>query len=253
MKRCLLVLSFLLGLSLSALADAAPTQEEVDVLVEREMFKFIHAEDWHAAVAYWKQRGATDEMLYNSFAKVARKTMNAPSRSEESRKCRQAVDSMVSFCPRPDGLTNILFVAEHAGNDELRGHAIWAWHAKVDTNQFLDWAERVAPDPNLGFRASAELMSCLGEEFKKVGNDRKKWSRLHRIVARHLEAGGKGALSADRVLLRNDTGYEQSALHRKTVLLLLDPERSPLKGNPFVDRRHVEGEYRRMNERLLGK
>ena len=33
------------------------TQAEVDVIVEREMFKFIHHDDWMDAIRYWKERG----------------------------------------------------------------------------------------------------------------------------------------------------------------------------------------------------
>ena len=50
------------------------TQAEADVVVEREMFKFIHHDDWMDAIKYWKERGITDEMFAESYAKIARRT-----------------------------------------------------------------------------------------------------------------------------------------------------------------------------------
>jgi len=243
MKRIVAVILIAAVAALAMVADKPLTQEEFDVIVEREMFKFRHHDDWVAEVDYWKRRGATDEMFAEAYAKIARRTMDIP--QDDENKCCRSICCVARFSSQEHVLTNLMFIAENSKIDAVRERAIWAWHSKVPSERFLNFAERMVVTTNLGYRAAAELMSCLYEDCKTIGKrDVQLRDHMLRSVKRHLEVGGKGSVVADQVLLRCDEQYENSDFRKQVARMMLDPISSPLKGNPYVDQRKEEAKFR---------
>ena len=246
--KCFLAATLVAVLSwglLAGVAGTTPTQEEFDEIVDREMFKFIHGEDYRSEVRYWKSRGVTDEMFGKAYVKIARRTINDPVRYDH--KCEQSIDGIAEFCTGEMQLTNLLFLAEHAGVDAVRSHAIWVLSTKTTPVYFTAFAERVVASTNLGFHAAGALMSGLSESYVKIDPQNIVWKRrIIKTLRRHLEVGGKGSAIADHALVRHDKTYAKSEFRRKMAERMLDPQRSPLKGNEWIDRRRVEEDLRRV-------
>ena len=90
-------------------------------------------------------------------------------------------------------------------------------------------------------------MSGLSESYAKIEPQNMVWKRrIIQTLRRHLEVGGKGSAIADHALVRHDKTYAKSEFRRKMAERMLDPQRSPLKGNEWIDRRRVEEEFRRV-------
>ena len=221
------------------------TQAELDVYVDREMFKFIHGEDYRSAIEWLKAKGATDEMLGRAYAKVARQ--NLDSSVQRGRKCHRAIEGVANFCNGEERLTNLLYFAEHVKVDNVRAHAIWLLSRKTTPVNFTAFAERVVASTNLGFHAAGALMSGLSESYAKIEPQNMVWKRrIIQTLRRHLEVGGKGSAIADHALVRHDKTYAKSEFRRKMAERLLDPQRSPLKGNEWIYRQRFEEELRRL-------
>lgn len=227
----------------AGVVGTTPTQVEVDEIVENEMFKYMHGWDYIGAVKYWKNRGVTDEMFGKAYAKVARKTLH--SLEEKGSKCYRAIDGVARFSAGEEQLTNLLYFAEHVAADNVRAHAIWVLSTKTPPVYFTAFAERVVASTNLGFHAAGALMSGLSESYVKIDPQNLAWKRrIIQALRRHLEVGGKGSAIADHALVRHDKTYAKSEFRRKMAERMLDPQRSPLKGNEWINRRRFEEELR---------
>ena len=229
----------------AGVAGTTPTQEEFDEIVDREMFKYMHGWDYADAVNYWRKRGVTDEMFGKAYVKIARRTMNEPVGYDN--KCSKAIDGIVEFCSGEMLLTNLLFLAEHTTYDRDRAYAIIKLARNTKPAYFTAFAERLVASTNLDFHAAGALMSGLSESYEKIDPQNIVWKRrIIQTLRRHLEVGGKGSAIADHALVRHDKTYAKSEFRRKMAERMLDPQRSPLKGNEWIGRRRVEEELRRV-------
>ena len=241
--KCLVSVLFLLVSAGVAFGEKPPTQEEFDEIVDREMFKYMHGWDYRDAVNYWKKRGVTDEMFGKAYVKIARRTMNEPVGSDN--KCSKAIDGIVEYCSGEMLLTNLLFLAEHTTYDRDRSYAIIKLARNTKPEYFTAFAERVVASTNLDFHAAGALMSGLSESYEKIDPQNIVWKRrIIQTLRRHLEVGGKGSAIADHALVRHDKTYAKSEFRRTMAERLLDPQRSPLKGNEWIYRRQFEEELR---------
>ena len=246
--KCLVSVLFLLVSAGVAFGEKPPTQEEFDEIVDREMFKFIHGEDYRSEVRYWKSRGVTDEMFGKAYVKIARRTINDPVRYDH--KCEQSIDGIAEFCSGEMQLTNLLFMAEHARVDAVRSHAIWVLSTKTTPVYFTAFAERVVASTNLGHRAASQLMSCLSDVYPKIDAHNVVWRRrVLQTIRRHLEVGGKGSVIADRTLSDYDRQYRDSEFRKRVAERILDPLKSPIKGDKCIRRKEIEEEFRRVLKR----
>ena len=245
MKCCLM---FLLAVATAGVTFAEKpqmTQAELDVYVDREMFKFIHGEDYRSAIEWLKAKGATDEMLGKAYAKVARQ--NLDSSVQRGRKCYRAIEGVANFCTGDERLTNLLYFAEHVKVDNVRAHAIWLLARKTTPVNFTAFAERVVASTNLGFRAGAALMSGLSEAYANIDQKNLVWKRrILQALRRHLEVGGKGSVIADRALTDYDEEYRVSEFRKQVAERILNPKTSPLNGNQYIKRSLVEEEFRKV-------
>lgn len=252
MKRCLLFLFLFLGLNLPTLAEPAPTQEEVDVLVEQKMFRFIHHDDWTGAIRAWKKRGVTDEMFAEAYIKIAKRYMDAPEGTEESRKGRSAImDGIRTFASR-EQLTNLVYIVENTRQDFIRQDAVSAYYRRNEGSQeFLDLAEKVLARKDLSLQVVEQVF--LGLELDVVYS--KSVSPAYRkralaIARGQIEKAGVPVVAADGLLSRSDPDYPGSPLQKKAIKQILDPVKSPMLKARKDWRDETLERYRKMQKNL---
>jgi len=199
-------------------------------------------------VDYWKRRGATDEMFAEAYAKIARRTMNAPEGTEDSFKCHRALCDGLRVHANERQLTNLTYVAEHSTNDVVRDAAIWSFHErKACTMDYLDFAQKLLASTNMSQRVGSSIFSCMGLDMRKGNDCPAKYRTVVVNVARgHIARGGVAVLSADALLLRNDPDYGSSVLHSKAIrdiLVELKSDKCKLPGN---NKREIIKRYEQM-------
>ena len=229
------------------------TQAEADVVVEREMFKFIHHDDWMDAIKYWKERGITDEMFAESYAKIARRTMNAPEGTKEHRMCSWAVGDGLRHHANEQQLTNLIYIAECASNTLVRQTAIHAFYTRTTkTHQYLDFVERQLKRKDLNYGICSTLFVGLRLDYdaqpKKAVKLRE---RIAMIALDQVLKKGPALVSADILLRQSYPDYANSSFHKQAVETILDPQKSPLSGlRGEKNRRDMFEKYRAERKRF---
>ena len=253
-KKCFFVSLLMVSLVGRAFAEKPQmTQAEADVVVEREMFKFIHHDDWMDAIKYWKERGITDEMFAESYAKIARRTMNAPEGTKEHRMCSWAVGDGLRHHANEQQLTNLIYIVECSTNRMIRKYAIDSYHSrKARTSEYLDFVERILKKENVDSEIGNRLFVGMELDYGALPNEAAKLrERIARIALDQVLTNGKSIVAADLLLKRYYRNYENSLFHRRAVDYILDSKNSPLfKMRDERGRSDMVDQYRKEQRRM---
>lgn len=252
MGKCMGVFLLAFSLLLPVLADECPTQDEFDIIVEREMFKFIHGRDWQSAVSFWKKKGVTDDMFVKSYIKIAKQNMDAPEGSEAHRKCVWSITNGIRVHASQGQLTNLVEIATKARMDDMRTAAISAYYDRTQgTSEFLDFAESVLEGPNVTVAVASNVFRGLSMDLKGLKPEsHERRARILGLARRQIERGGGGIVSADVLLERNDPAYSKSLLRKKAVRSILSPDKSPILNARKDWREATMDRYRDVQKRL---
>ena len=231
------------------------TQAEADVIVEREMFKFIHHDDWMDAIKYWKERGITDEMFAESYAKIARRTMNAPEGTKEHRMCSWAVGDGLRHHANEQQLSNLIYIAECASNTLVRQTAIHAFYTRTTkTHQYLDFVERQLKRKDLNYGICSTLFVGLSLDYDALPKGSTKLrERIAMIALDQVLKKGTAMVAGDILLTRCYPNYVHSSFHKQAVEAILDTRKSPLLGLRGEKNRSDMFEKYRAERKRIGK
>ena len=204
-------------------ADVKLKQDQFDVIVERTMFRFIHGDDWREAVEHWKERGATDEMFAEAYAKIAKRNMNASVGTEASYKCLWSLTNGLGVHARPEQLTNLVFIVEHSKQDHIRGCAVYAYHERTaGTKRYVDFAERMLNATNLTALVGERVFVGLDLDVRKMKDDGDLKQRAVSLARSAIERENAALVSADAFLEDHDRTYRGSRLQAKAIRSVLD-------------------------------
>lgn len=239
MKNVIMFALAMLGICAMAGANSLP-QEEFDVIVDREMFKFRHHDDWFAAIDYWKTQGATDEMFAEAYAKIARRTMNAPEGSRDAYKCHTSIIDGLRIHATDAQLTNLVFLARHAPLEPARS-AVRSFHArKKGTPEYLDFAEGMLNATNRPDRVIADVLVTLdNDESYRSSNDVHVRERIANMARKGMKESGPCILTADRLLVRYDSSYRNSPTRKSLVRRILNSPDSESEEGKNTPRGHM--------------
>lgn len=251
MRRMNVLLAVVL-VAVMSFADKLPTQAEVDAMVDREMFKFIHHHDWAGAIQHWKSKGVTDEMFAEAYAKIAIRTMNAPQGSSDHYKCLLSLGDGLRVHATEGQLTNIVYVAEHSTNSMVRWTAVNTFHLrKAKTPEYLDFAEHLLADKNLNRKVCSVLFVGLELDYDAMPVEAtKSRERIARISREHILNNGKAMDAADLILMKHDSNYAKTPLHRQVIKMMLDPKSSPLSESSEACRKQIQDKFKGMQKEL---
>lgn len=196
-------MGLMLGIGFAAVPAWSMTQEEVDAVVDGRILRYAHHDMSEKAVRRLESKGATRQMLAESFAKVLRRDMNVGVEKVGCAKAHAAIYWLGEF-GEGNQLTNLLFVAQNATNWHASS-AIDVYYARCsDKAKFIDVAETLLNRPDW-----AGLHSTIWNLLEKESRGAMR-SRVVALAEKRLQDSGTNLFYVDRILADCQPGYAKS-------------------------------------------
>ncbi len=203
-------------------AEGRLTQTELDRIVGSEVLMLEHHEDSASLLNHlMTARGVSRHQLAESFARIARRYMNAPMSSDEGFACNGALYSLGEFASDQQ-LTNLVYIALNSTNGNAR-IALLSYHGRQGGSlSFADLAEKFLQRGELSMHEKSLVWALLMADINAdLSSDSKIRERIIRIAKSYIVEVGENAPYADDILVRHEPGYALSAQRRHLVIAIM--------------------------------